>query len=75
MVEELRSRMLHSVAKKFLKKERERMEVEWSESSKSGIPGSSPRGQVFPFPSMEVGRWETAHGQRDKVATSGWEYE
>ena len=51
------------------------MEGEWSESSKNGIPGSSPRGQVFPFSSMEAGRWETARGQRDKVATSGWEYE
>ena len=51
------------------------MEVEWSESSKSGSPGSGPRGQVLPFPSMEVGRRETARGQRDKVATLGWEYE
>ena len=56
------------------KKKRERVEVEWSESSKSGSPGSGPRGQIFPFPSMEVGRRETARGQRDKV-TLGWEYE
>lgn len=61
--------------KKKKKRERERMEVEWSESGKSGSPGSGPRGQFFPFPGRQVSRRETARGQRDKVATLGWEYE